>query len=203
MEGGVSPRGELDPQSGHQQREPKLDIPPLQTKIPSQIRGVLFESTFYKLMMTEIAFTKGPSIQPSYTELAFFKPAYSKPTYTKEPPPYALLTPAHAPWMDLSAQVSLVSTRMEELVVIKDICFYFMDDRMDQYQSSFPSQLEYLQQRINRIEDRMQRQHEDSSTTLIICYEPPCSFFMLLKGKIFQVLGGQDRCMLAYHPFAF
>lgn len=96
-------------------------------------------------MMTEIAFTKGPSIQPSYTELAFFKPAYSKPTYTKEPPPYALLTPDHAPWMDLSAQVSLVSTSMEELVVIKDIRFYFMEDRMDQYQSSFPSQLEYLQ----------------------------------------------------------
>lgn len=95
-------------------------------------------------MMIEIAFTKGPSIQPSYIELAFFRPAYSKPTYTKVPPPYASLIPDHAPWMDLSSQVSLVSTRMEELVVIRDIRFYSMEDRMDQYQSGFTYQFEYL-----------------------------------------------------------
>lgn len=95
MEGGVDPQGGLDPQRG-QQSESELDIYALQAKIPSQIGGVQFESTFYKPMMIEIAFTDGPSIQPSYTKLAFFRPAYSQPTYTKVPSPYASLTPDHA-----------------------------------------------------------------------------------------------------------
>ena len=39
MEGGVNPQGGLDPQSD-QQSEPKFNIHPLQTKIPSQIGDV-------------------------------------------------------------------------------------------------------------------------------------------------------------------
>lgn len=47
MEDGVDPQGGLDPQRG-QQSESELDISTLQTKIPSQIGGVPFESIFYK-----------------------------------------------------------------------------------------------------------------------------------------------------------
>ena len=50
--------GGVDPQSGHQQRGLELDISPHQTEIPSQTRGVQFESTFFELMMIELAFTK-------------------------------------------------------------------------------------------------------------------------------------------------
>ena len=61
MEDGIDPQGEVDPQSGHQQRGPELDIPPLQTKIPSQTEGVQFKSTLFEPMMNEPTFIKGPS----------------------------------------------------------------------------------------------------------------------------------------------
>lgn len=132
MEGGVDPQGGLDPQRG-QQSEPELDISALQTKIPSQIGAIQFEFTFYEPMMIETTFTKGPSIQPSYIELAFFGPAYFKSTYTKVPLPQAPPAPDHAPWMDLSAQVRSIGTHMEELAVISDTGFYSMEHQMDQY----------------------------------------------------------------------
>ena len=97
-------------------------IPPLQSE------GVQFEATFSKLIMSEPTYTERPSTQPSFTE-----------------PPQAPLTPNHAPWMDLSAQISSLGTHIEEFVVVNDTRFYFMEDRMDQSQVGFTSQFEYLQ----------------------------------------------------------
>ncbi|KAL6316751.1 hypothetical protein AAG906_020435 [Vitis piasezkii] len=112
---------------------PKLDIPPLQIKTLSQTKGVQFEITFFEPMMTKPTFTEGLSTQSSYTEFSFSGPAFTEPTRTKIPPPQAPPAPDHAPWMDLSAQISSLGTCMEELVVVSDTCFYFMEDRMDQY----------------------------------------------------------------------
>ena len=149
MEGGV------DPQSGYQQRGPELDIPPL------QIQRVQFEATFSKSMMIEPTFTKGPSTQPSYTEPSYSGPAFTQPTHTEIPPPQAPLAPDRAPWMDLSAQINSLGTRMEKLFVVSDTHFYSMKNRMDQYQAGFTSQFEYLQQSIERIEDHLEHQHEE------------------------------------------
>ena len=167
-------KGELDPQSGHQQREPKLDISPLQIEIHSKIEGVQFQSTFSEQMMIELAFTEGPSTQPAYIE----------PTYTEIPQPQAPSTPNHAPQMDLSTQISSLGTHMAELAVVNDTRFYFMEDRMNQYQSGFTSQFEYLQQRIDRIEDCMEQrmdciedsmvhQHEEILAYLCSLFPPP------------------------------
>ena len=115
MKSGVDPQGGLDPQSDHQYRGLELHIPPLHTTIPSQTRGVQFESTFPKS-----AFTKGPSTQPSHTEPSFFGPTFTEPTYVEIPRPHAPPAPDHAPWMDLSTQICFLSTRMEELTVVTD-----------------------------------------------------------------------------------
>ena len=77
------------------------------------------------------------------------------------PPPQALPALDHAPWMDLSTQISFLSTRIEELIVVSDTHFYSMEDCMDQYQADFTSQFEHLQQKINRIEYRQECQHEE------------------------------------------
>ena len=153
MEGGV------DPQSGYQQRKIKLDIPPLHSK------GVQFEATVSEPMMSEPTYTTGPSTQPSFT----------KPPHTEIPHSQAPLALDHAPWMDLSTQISSLGTRMEEFVVISDTRFYSMEDRMDQYQASFTSQFEYLQQRIKCIEDRLESQHEDMMACLRSMFPPPPS----------------------------
>ncbi|RVW15577.1 hypothetical protein CK203_077709 [Vitis vinifera] len=87
--------------------------------------------------MFEPTYTERPSTQPSFTE-----------------PPQAPLTPDHAPWMDLSAHISSLSTHMEELAIVSDSRFYSMENCMDQYQ------FEHLQQRIERIEDCLESQHE-------------------------------------------
>ena len=86
-------------------------------------------------MMSEPTYTTSPSSHPSFTE----------PSHTKIPSHQAPHTPDHAPWMDLSAQISSLDTRMEELAVVNDIRFYSMENRMDQYWTSFTSQYEYLQ----------------------------------------------------------
>ena len=44
---------------------------------------------------------------------------------------------------------------MEELAIVSDTRFYSMEDLMDQYQTGFTSQFEYLQQRFERMKDRM------------------------------------------------
>ena len=60
--------------------------------------------------------------------------------------------------MDLSAHISSLDTRMDELVVVNDTQFYSMEDRIDQYQIGFTSQFEYLQQRFERMKNRMDQQ---------------------------------------------
>ena len=77
----------VDPQRGFQQREPELDIPPLQSE------GVQFEATFQEPMMSKPTYTAGLSSQPSFT----------KSSHTKTPPYQAPHAHDHAPWMDLSA----------------------------------------------------------------------------------------------------
>ena len=142
MEGGVAP------QSGFQQREPELDI------LPLQLEGVQFEATFSESMMFEQTYTVGPSSQPSFTE----------PPHTEIPPHQAPHLPDHAPQMDLSTQISFLGTRIGELVVVSDTQFYSMEYHMDQYQVGFTSLFEHLQQRFEHLEDRMD-QHQVGITS--------------------------------------
>ncbi|KAL6325152.1 hypothetical protein AAG906_022997 [Vitis piasezkii] len=83
-------------------------------------------------MMSEPAYTAGPSSQPSFIE----------PPHTETSPHQTLHAPDHAPWMDLSAQISSLGTSIEELAVVSDTRFYSMDDRKDQYQTGFTSQFD-------------------------------------------------------------
>ena len=145
----------VDPQSGYQQRKPKLDIPPLQSE------GVQFKATFFESMMSESTYTVGLSTQLSFIESSS-RLAFTEPPHTEIPPPQAPLAPNRAPWMDLSTQISSLGTRIEEFVVVSDTQFYSMEDHIDQYQAGFTSQFEYLQQRIERIKDRMD-QHQLAS----------------------------------------
>ena len=82
----------------------------------------------------------------------------SEPSHTETSPHQTPHAPDHAPWMDLSAQISSLGTRMEELVVVSDTRFYSMEDHMDQYKTGFTSQFEYMQQRFERMKDRMDQQ---------------------------------------------
>ena len=122
-------KDEVDPQSGHQQRGPELDIPLLQTETPSQIECVQFETTLF---------------EPSYTESSFSGPIFTKPTHTEIPPPQASFVLGHASRMDLFTQISFLGTHMEELAVVNDTRFYSMEDHMDQYQAGFTSQFQDL-----------------------------------------------------------
>ena len=127
----------LDLQRDFEQRGPELDIPP-----PSQSEGIHVEATFSKPMMTESFYTAGPSSQPSFTEL----------------PSQAPHAPNHAPWMDVSAQISSFGTRMEELALVHDTRFYSMEEHMDQYQTGVTSRFDHFQQRFERIEERIDQQ---------------------------------------------
>ncbi|RVW25329.1 hypothetical protein CK203_116042 [Vitis vinifera] len=71
-------------------------------------------------MMSEPTYIVGPSSQPSFTELPH-----------TEIPSQATHVTDHAPWMDLSAQISSLDTRIEELAVVSDTRFYSMEDHMD------------------------------------------------------------------------
>ncbi|RVW34615.1 hypothetical protein CK203_079332 [Vitis vinifera] len=88
--------------------------------------------------------------------------------------------PEHPPWMDLSAQISSLGTRMEELAVVHDTRFYSVEDRIDQYQAGFTSQFEQLAQRIEllesrqeRLESRQESQHEEMMAYLRSVFPPP------------------------------
>ncbi|RVW62828.1 Retrovirus-related Pol polyprotein from transposon RE1 [Vitis vinifera] len=142
----------LDPQRDLEQRRPELDIP-----APHQSEGIHVEATFSEPMMTEPSFPAGPSSQPSFTEL----------------PSQAPHTPEHPPWMDLSAQISSLGTRMEELAVVHDTRFYSVEDRIDQYQAGFTSQFKQLVQRIERLESRQESQHEEMMAYLRSVFPPP------------------------------
>ena len=135
-------KGGLDPQRDFEQREPEFDIP-----LPPQLEGIHFEVTFSKPMMTEPSYTAEPSSQSSFTELPHIKIPFQA--------PHAL---DYASWMDLSAQISLLGTRMEEFALVSDTQFYSMEDRIDQYQTSFTYRFEHFQQRFEHIEERMDQQ---------------------------------------------
>ncbi|WJZ97594.1 hypothetical protein VitviT2T_016185 [Vitis vinifera] len=74
-------------------------------------------------MMFESTYTARLSSQPSFIE----------PPHTETSPHQAPHTLDYAPWMDLSAQISSLGTRMEEFFVVSDTRFYSMEDRIDQY----------------------------------------------------------------------
>ncbi|RVW92753.1 hypothetical protein CK203_042620 [Vitis vinifera] len=93
-----------------------------------------------------------------YTTRPYSQPSFTESPHTEPSPHQAPHVLDHAPWMDLSTQISSIGTRMEELVVVSDTRFYSMEDHMDQYQTGFTSQFEYLQQRFERMEDRMNQQ---------------------------------------------
>ncbi|KAL6341420.1 hypothetical protein AAG906_032539 [Vitis piasezkii] len=108
-------------------------------------------------MMTEPSFTMGPSSQPSFTEL----------------PSQAPHAPDYPPWMDLSAQISSLGTRMEELAVVHDTRFSSMEDHIDHYEADFTSQFEHLVERIERLESRQESQHEEMMAYLRYVFPPP------------------------------
>ncbi|RVW83754.1 hypothetical protein CK203_041831 [Vitis vinifera] len=83
----------------------------------------------------------GPSGQPSFTE----------PHYTHTSPGQAPDAAEHAPWMELSAQITSLGTRIEE--------------RMDQHQATH----EHILQRL----DRQERQHEELMAYLRAVFPPP------------------------------
>ena len=144
--------GELEPQRGFEQREPKLDIPLL------LFEGVQIEATFPKSIMFELAYIVGPSSQPSFTELS----------HTETAPHQTPHVPDHAPWMDLFVHINSLSTCMEEFAVVNDTRFYSMKDHMDQQQAAF----DYLQQMIERIESRQECQHEEMMAYLRSVFPP-------------------------------
>ena len=98
-------------------------------------------------MMTESSYTAGPSSQPSFTKLPH-----------TEIPSQAPHTLDHTLWMDVSAQISSLGTRMEELALVHDSRFYSMEEHMDQYQTRVTSRFDHFQQRFERIEERMDQQ---------------------------------------------
>ena len=148
---------EVDLQSDYQQRELELNIPSLQSE------GIQFEATFSEPIMSEPTYTAGPSTQSSFIESSS-GPVFTEPPHTEIPPHRAPLTPNHAPLMDLFGQISSLGTHIEKFAIVSDTRFYFMEDRMDQYQVGFTSQFEYLQQRFEHIEDRMD-QHQAGFTS--------------------------------------
>ena len=123
-------------------------------------------------MMFESTFIAGPSTQSSFIESSS-KLAFTKPTHFEIPLAQTPLALDHAPWMDLSTQISSLSTHMAELAVVSDTWFYSMEDCMDQYQAGFISQFEYLQQGIERIEDCLESQHENMMAYLCCVFPPP------------------------------
>ena len=91
--------------------------------------------------MTKSSYIAGSSSQPSFTELPHTKiPSHA---------------PDHAPWMDVSAQINSLGTRMEELALVHDTRFYSMEEDIDQYQTGFTSRFEHFQQRFECIEERL------------------------------------------------
>ena len=94
--------------------------------------------------MTELSYTTGPSSQPSFIELPHTEISSQAPH-----------VPDHAPWMDVSAQISSLGTCMEEFALVHDTRFYSMEERIDQYQTGFTSRFEHFQQRFKHIEERM------------------------------------------------
>ncbi|KAL6311961.1 hypothetical protein AAG906_007451 [Vitis piasezkii] len=92
----------------------------------------------------------------------------------------------HAPLMDLSAQISSLGTRMEELAVVNDTRFHSMEDRIDEYQTDFTSQFEHLDRRLGRLEEMMAYLRSMFPPPRLDIFETPSlRFFMMLpRGEI-------------------
>ncbi|KAL6312989.1 hypothetical protein AAG906_012396 [Vitis piasezkii] len=71
--------------------------------------------------------------------------SFTEPPHVEIPPHQAPHAPNHAPWMDMTAQINSLGTCMEEFAIVSDSRFYFMEDRMDQYQVGFTSRFEHLE----------------------------------------------------------
>ena len=71
-------------------------------------------------MMNDPSYTTEPASQPSFIELPHI-----------EIPSQAPHAPDHAHWMDVSAQISSLGTRTEELALVYDTRFYYMEERID------------------------------------------------------------------------
>ena len=69
--------------------------------------------------------------EPTYTVEPYSQPSFNEPPHIEIPPHQEPHTPNRAPWMDLSAQISSLGIRMEELAVVNDTRFYSMEDHMD------------------------------------------------------------------------
>ncbi|RVW80949.1 hypothetical protein CK203_037353 [Vitis vinifera] len=95
-------------------------------------------------MMAEPSYTSGLSSQPSFIEFPH-----------TEIPSQAPQAPNHAFWMDVSAQINSLGTRMEEFALVHDTCFYSMEKRIDQYQTGFTSRFQHFRRRFERIDERM------------------------------------------------
>ena len=94
--------------------------------------------------MTKSSYIAGSSSQPSFTELPHTKiPSHA---------------PDHAPWMDVSAQISSLGTCMEEFALVHESRFYSIEEQLDQYQAGVTSWFDHFQQRFERIEERMDHQ---------------------------------------------
>ena len=105
--------------------------------------------------MSEPTYIAGLSSQPSFTEPPHARTSSHHAPHARTSSHHAPHAPNHTPWMDLSAQISSLGTRMEELAVVSDTRFYSMEDCMDQYQTASISQFQYLQQRFQSIEDHI------------------------------------------------
>ncbi|RVW32279.1 hypothetical protein CK203_078974 [Vitis vinifera] len=105
-------------------------------------------------MMTE-PLTQGPSSQPSFTE--FSHRATISGSHA----------PDHAPWMDVSTQISSLGTRMEELALVHDTRFYSMEEHMDHRLHSSISSRALITLRVVR------SQHEEMMAYLCSVFPPP------------------------------
>ena len=114
----------------------------------------------------------------------------SEPPHIEIPPHQAPHAPNHAPWMDLSTHISSLGTRME--------------DRMNQYQTGFTSQFEYMQQRFERMKDHMDQQQIGFTSwfeSLKACMDQHQVVFEHLQQKIERIEGhleSQHEEMMSY-----
>ena len=114
--------------------------------------------------------------------------------------------------MDLSPQISSLGTHMEDLVVVSDTQFYYMEDCMDQQQSAF----DHLQHRIEHIKSCRESQHKEMMTYLHSVFPPlppqpwfhrdPLHFFFMLP-NVGRYLGFRRPTCISlsylFHMFLF
>ena len=60
-----------------------------------------------------------------------------------------------SPLYEVRAQISLLASRIKELVVVEDSRFSSIEARINSYEKRLTSQYEQLQQRVNQFEQRV------------------------------------------------